>query len=72
MDIAKIDVIADEGPFAIHNMPCTVCRKRHAVLDLTCGLMRPCWECAALGWEVRKLGRFRLWWRNLVDQHYPF
>lgn len=54
MDLAKIEVFTDGGPWADHNMPCAVCRKKHAVLDLSCGIMRPCWGCQGKGWDIHK------------------
>jgi len=42
----------DGGPFAVHNMPCAVCRQRHAIIDLSEGAFGPCWECRRLGWRL--------------------
>lgn len=53
MELAKIEVVV-HGPIAEHNMPCAVCREEHAVLDLSCGAMRPCWECENEGWRLIK------------------
>lgn len=36
----------DSGMFATHDYSCPCCRKNHAVLDLTCGLMKPCYSCS--------------------------
>jgi hypothetical protein len=30
---------------ATHNYPCPICREKHAVLDLSCGVMKPCRDC---------------------------
>ena len=51
-------VVVMHGPAATHNMPCAVCRDRHAVLDLTIGIMQPCWQCQDRGYRVRFS-----WWR---------
>lgn len=51
------------GPFAMHNMPCAVCRERHAVLTLDNGLMQPCWDCQEAGWRLRKT---RARWRYRI------
>lgn len=52
-ELAKIKVEV-HGPMATHNMPCAVCRRRHAVLDLSTGVMQPCWCCQRWGWRVKK------------------
>lgn len=47
-DVAPLDVtiwMHDSGMLATHNCPCPVCRESSAVLDLSCGLMKPCWDC---------------------------
>lgn len=46
------------SPVATHNMPCAVCRTRHAVIMLSEGIFQPCWECQAKGWKLKKS-----WWR---------
>lgn len=51
-------IVEMHGPAATHNMPCAVCRDRHAVLDLTTGIMQPCWQCQDRGYRVRFS-----WWR---------
>lgn len=40
------------SPFATHDMPCAICRENHAVLDLSTGVMQPCWECQENGWRL--------------------
>lgn len=50
----RVEVI---GPMALHNHPCPVCRKQYSVLDLSCGVMTPCWECQKDGWVTLKLER---------------
>lgn len=62
-ELAKI-MIDVHGPFAFHNFPCPTCRERHAVLDLSCGIMKPCWTCQSRGWTTKRHGRLVRWWRN--------
>ncbi len=55
MELAKIEVDTFGGsPVAEHNMPCAVCRERHAILDLNCGVMLPCWTCQREGFRTFK------------------
>lgn len=42
------------GPLAEHNHPCCICREKHSVLDLSRGVMEPCWSCQKEGWRVEK------------------
>jgi hypothetical protein len=52
MELAKIEVMTDGGPWATHNMPCPVCRDNHALLDLSCGVMKPCRHCREKGYRL--------------------
>ena len=54
LELAKIIVVTDGGPWAKHNMPCAVCGKEKAVLDLSGYYFQPCWACQKLGWELSK------------------
>ena len=54
MELAKIEVECI-GPIATHNMPCAVCREKHAVIDLSCGIMKPCWSCRKEGYRLLKV-----------------
>jgi hypothetical protein len=60
--LAEIVVRTDGGPWAIHNQPCAVCGQRTAILDLSQGVMLPCWECSQRGWELRC--RKSRWWQK--------
>jgi hypothetical protein len=40
------------APFATHDMPCAICRDMPAVLDLSTGVMQPCWGCQKNGWRL--------------------
>lgn len=67
MNLAKIEVNTFGGsPFAEHNMPCAICREKHAVLNLGGGAMEPCWGCQKEGARTYRFtkGSFVLW---LVD-----
>lgn len=44
LDVQDVHVYHD-GPMAEHDYSCPVCRKNHAVLDFSTGLMQPCWRC---------------------------
>lgn len=59
-------IVEMHGPAATHNMPCAVCRDRHAVLDLTTGIMQPCWQCQDRGYRVRFS-----WWRWMPVPDFP-
>lgn len=66
--LAEIVVRSDGGPWAVHNQPCAVCGARAAILDLSQGVMLPCGQCVALGWETRRvgIGVLRFWWEQLA------
>jgi hypothetical protein len=59
MKLADIHIETDGGPWATHNMPCAVCGKKHAVLDLETGFFHPCWECRSK-YDLVKIKR--PWW----------
>ncbi len=40
-----------------HDYSCTVCRERKAVLNMSTGIMQPCWECREKGYKVLKVRR---------------
>lgn len=44
----------DGAPVATHNMPCAVCYKKHAVLDMGEGIFQPCWDCQKI-YKLRKV-----------------
>ncbi len=52
----------DSGMMATHDYSCPVCRIEHACLELSCGLMQPCWGCQEKGYKliktVAKVSRF--------------
>ena len=66
MEIFK-PTINDFGgaPFAEHNMPCAICRDEKAVLDLSCGIFRPCWTCQKDGFDIGLFDGWRKWLKNL-------
>jgi len=37
-----------------HNYYCAVCKENPGVADCNSGILQPCWECMAKGYEVRK------------------
>ncbi len=54
MELAEIKVVTDGGPWAFHNMPCGICRKEKAVLDISTSVFHPCWKCQRDGWKLVK------------------
>ena len=40
--------------FAHHDMPCPVCRSKHAVLNMNTGVFNPCWDCQSDGWKTEQ------------------
>ena len=57
MELAEIKIHTDGGPWAFHNMPCAVCRKEHAILQLWDGTFQPCWACQKEGYEVIRVNK---------------
>ena len=63
-EMADVEVFTDGGPWAMHNMPCSVCQRNKAVLNLNTGILEPCWECQRAGWHLVR--RSRSWWRRIL------
>lgn len=64
LPLSQPTIQTDGGPWAEHDMPCAVCRERHAVLILGTGRFAPCWTCQGNGWQLAKRvgrGPFRRW-----------
>lgn len=61
MELLKPTVVTDGGPWARHNMPCSVCGERHAILHLNTGVFEPCGECTRAGWKTVQKKR---WWKK--------
>ncbi len=53
----EIEIVTDGGPWATHNMPCAICHKEHAVLDLETAIFYPCWKCQKQ-WVLKKKNKF--------------
>ena len=49
------------GPFAYHNYLCAVCREEKAVLNLSTGILGPCWVCHSKGYKIVKLPKWLSW-----------
>lgn len=47
-------VWTDGGPWAEHDMPCAVCWKKPAVIDVGTAIFHPCWEYQRVGWRLTK------------------
>jgi len=65
LPLAPLVGVTDWGPWAQHNVPCPVCKERHAVVNLAGWVFGPCGECRREGWELRPPGRKR-WWERLT------
>ena len=65
MDLPVQDVnvfVHDSGMFATHDYSCPCCRTKHAILDLSTGLMQPCIECSETYRIVKvKKPKKRIW-----------
>lgn len=56
LPVAPVNVyMHDSGMLATHDYSCPVCREEHAIIDLSCGVMKPCWNCQADGWVLKKI-----------------
>lgn len=62
MELAKIEVKTDGGPWCEHNMPCGICGKRFAVYNMSEGTFEPCWECQRVGWLTVRLPQWLARW----------
>lgn len=68
-ELAKIEIITDGGPWALHNFPCPVCGERAAILNLNTGVFEPCGEDRKNGWMIvqwrhKRWERFTRWLRR--------
>jgi len=52
VELLKIKIESDGGPWCIHDMPCAVCGINHAVYDLSVGKFQPCWDCQKKGFVL--------------------
>ncbi len=52
--LPKMELL-DLGIAYEHNHPCCICREKHSVLDLSRGVMEPCWNCQKAGYKVVKI-----------------
>ena len=67
LDVADVNVYMHPSFMACsHDYSCPVCRKQHAVLNLSKGTMDPCWSCQAEGWELEQVDK-RKWWQKLFN-----
>ena len=55
MKLANIKVVTDGGPWAEHNMPCSKCGKKKAIMQLWDGTFQPCRDCQREGWKLVKI-----------------
>lgn len=55
----------DGGMISTHDYSCPCCRKKHAVLDHSTGIMQPCWGCQKLGYRIVKI-RPQSRWKKLL------
>lgn len=52
MELLKVEIVTDGGPWAEHNMPCAVCYKQYAVIQLNTWRFHPCWDCQKQGFNL--------------------
>ena len=65
MELAKIEIETDGGPWAFHNMPCSVCGREHAILELWSGHFQPCPSCQKKGFILVDIKKGPLFMRIL-------
>lgn len=64
--VAPVNVyMHDSGMFATHDYSCPCCREESAILDLSSGLMKPCWKCGK-DYELKKIDK-RSWWEKILS-----
>lgn len=59
--VRKPTVETDGGPWANHDMACSVCGENHAVLMLYKGTFQPCWSCMEKGYFTIKVPGWLKW-----------
>lgn len=60
-DLPHVEVyMHDSGMLATHNMSCSICKVKHAVLHH--GVFAPCWSCQKEGWVTIKMSKFERKW----------
>jgi hypothetical protein len=59
-------VETDGGPWAIHDMACSVCWEKPAMLMVNNGVFWPCDSCREDGWEIGRIRikRFQRWFNQ--------
>ena len=66
-------VFTDGGPWAEHDVACSICGERKAILVLNTGRYRPCRPCQREGWTTIKLPRWFRWlfgsWGGWIERH---
>lgn len=50
-----VTVSTDGGPWAEHTMPCAVCHRNRAIMQLDGWHFHPCDNCKSNGWRLMKL-----------------
>lgn len=66
-DLAIADVnvyMHGSGMLSTHDYSCPVCREKHAVLNMSNGVMGPCWDCRKEGYAMIKAERS--WWKDFL------
>jgi len=52
------------GPAMKHNYYCSVCREKIAVVDMSTGILQPCWTCQDIGYILIKMH----WLQRLIQR----
>jgi hypothetical protein len=48
-----------------HNYYCAVCKEKPAVAECHTGILQPCWDCMAKGYELRKANWLALFLKGM-------
>jgi hypothetical protein len=65
VQVADVNVyIHPVGFMATHDYSCPICREKHAVLNMTDGIMKPCWDCQKKGYQTIKIEKS--WWTRIL------
>lgn len=62
-DLPEVNVFFhDSSMCATHNMPCPVCKTKHAVFNTGEGYFDTCWDCQKEGYNVIKTKKDKKFW----------
>lgn len=61
IELHEPQIQTDGGPWATHDHACSVCHKKHSVIDVGTGLFQPCWDCQSQRWFTVKIPEWLKW-----------